>query len=73
MAVQAVAISKSIHKSFLTEPVFRAAVHHTVTEAEAEIVHRLAQHGRSGPLGVEVGIAVGESGEKNTLPTLREQ
>ena len=33
------------HCSFLTEPVIRAAADHAVTEVEAEIVHRLAQHG----------------------------
>ena len=47
--------------SFLAEPVFRQAVHHAVPEAEAEVVHRLAQYGWRGPLGIEVGIAAGES------------
>ena len=34
-----------------------AAVHHAVTEAEAEVVHCLAQYCGGSPLGVEVGIA----------------
>ena len=48
---------------FLAEPVFRTAVHHAMLEAEAEVVHRLAQYGRSGPLGIEIGIAAGEGGQ----------
>ena len=28
-----------------------------MTEAEAEVVHRLAQYGRRGPLGIKIGIA----------------
>ena len=47
-------------ESFLAEPVFRTAVHHTVFETEAEVVHRLAQYCWRGPLGIEVGIAAGE-------------
>ncbi len=50
--------------SFLTEPVFRTAVHHAVLEAEAEVVHRLAQYGWRGPLGIEIGIAVGDRLER---------
>ena len=46
--------------SFLAEPVFRTAVHHAVTEAEAEIVHCPAQHDWRGPLGIEIGIAASE-------------
>ena len=46
--------------SFLAEPVFRQTVHHAVLEAEAEVVHRLAQYCWRGPLGIEIGIAAGE-------------
>ena len=34
-----------------------------MTETEAEVVHRLAQHGGGGPLGIEVGITTGEGVE----------
>ena len=46
--------------SFLAEPIFRTAVHHTVLKTEAEVVHRLAQHRWRGTLGIEVGITAGE-------------
>ena len=49
-----------VYYLFLAEPVFRQAIHHAVLEAEAEVVHRLAQHGWRGPLGIEIGIAAGE-------------
>jgi len=42
--------------SLLAEPVLRTAIHHAVAEVEAVVVHRLAQHGRRGPLGIEVGV-----------------
>ena len=32
-------------------------------ETEAEVVHRLAQHSRRGPLGIEIGITVGKGRE----------
>ena len=38
-----------------------------VTEAEAEVVHRLAQHGRCRLLGIEVGIAAGENRQVNAV------
>ena len=58
---------RSIHRSscvivdlFLTEPVFRTAVHHAVAEAETVVVHRLAQDGGRRPFRIKVGIAAGK-------------
>ncbi len=58
---------RSIHRSscvivdsFLAEPVFRTAVHHTMLEAETIIVHRLAQDSGCRPFRIEVGVATGK-------------
>ena len=45
-------VKSSSNILFLAEPVFLQAVHHTVLEAEAEVVHRLAKYGWRGPLGI---------------------
>ena len=49
--------------SFLAEPIFRQTIHHTMLKAKAVVVHRPAQYGWCGPLGIEIGIAAGEGRE----------
>ena len=56
--------------SFLAEPVFRAAIHHTVMEAEAIIVHRLTQYDGCGPFGIEVGLYKPSIVSPHYIPTV---